>query len=67
MFKMHGYMEIVEDLGSEFRGFCKDHNLEYRNIDDDGLYRISGNILNLLKLNQYMTKLHKEYLGKLEA
>lgn len=67
MFNVKGYIEIGEDLRDEFIGYCKDHNLKYRNIDDDGLYKVYGNILNCMKLSRYMTKLHKEYFRKVEA
>lgn len=66
MFNVKCYIGIVEDLRDEFIGYCKDHNMKYRNIDD-GLYKVYGNILNCIKLSRYMTKLHKEYFRKAEA
>lgn len=67
MFKLRGYMEIGEGLRDEFKDYCKDHNIEYKDVDNDGLYKISGSILNITKLSCRMTKLHKEYLKKLEV
>ena len=65
--KLHGYMEVIEDLDDEFRGYCKDHNIEYKSVDNDGLYRLSGGIVSIMKLSHRMTKMHNEYLKKLEA
>ena len=67
MFNVKCYIGIREDLRGEFIGYCKDHNLKYRNIGDDGLYKVYGNILNCMKLSIYMTKLNKEYFRKAEV
>ena len=65
--KLHGYIEIADDLGFEFRKYCKEHGIEYRSVDDDGLYRVSGRVLSIMKLSYRMTKLHDEYFKKIEA
>lgn len=64
---MKGYIEIAEELDEQFRDYCKSHNLIYRSVDDDGLYRVSGPVVNMVKFIYRMRKLHKDYFKEIEA
>lgn len=63
MKKLYGYMEIADGLVDKFKDYCKNHNVKYENVNNDGLYRVYGSPFSILKLSYHMTKLHDEYLG----
>lgn len=65
--KLHGYIEIAEGLDGAFRDYCESHNLIYKSVDDDGLYRVEGSILSTMKFAHRISKMHKEYFKKVEA
>ena len=64
---MKGYIEIAEELDGQFRDYCESHNLIYKSVDDDGLYRVSGPVVNMVKFIYRMRKLHKDYFKEIEA
>lgn len=64
---MKGYIEIADELDWQFKAYCKSHSVEYKSVDDDGLYRVSGSVVNMVKFSYRMNKLHKNYLKEIEA
>lgn len=64
---MKGYIEIADELDGQFKTYCKSHSIEYKSVDDDGLYRVSGSVLNMVKFIYRMNKLHKDYLKGIGA
>ena len=64
---MKGYIEIADELDWQFKAYCKSHSIGYKSVDDDGLYRVSGPVINMVKFIYRMKKLHKNYLNEIEA
>ena len=64
---MKGYIEIADELEWQFKAYCESHSIEYKSVDDDGLYRVSGPVINMVKFIYRMNKLHKNYLKEIEA
>lgn len=64
---MKGYIEIADELDWQFKAYCNSHSVEYKSVDDDGLYRVSGPVVNMVKFIYRMKKLHKNYLKEIEA
>lgn len=64
---MKGYIEIADELDWQFKAYCKSHSIEYKSVDDDGLYRVSGHVINMVKFIYRMKKLHNNYLNEIEA
>lgn len=58
------YEQLVSDIKAEI---WLNDGIEYKSVDDDGLYRVSGRVLSIMKLSYHMTKLHDEYFKKIEA